>query len=172
MKSIIKIVLASVVVALLAFVSGSGNAIAQQYGQTLKQQLVGTWTLVSNTNDRGGTKTQPFGSNPSGMAIFDSAGHIVYILMRSDLPKFASNNRLAGTPEENKAVIQGSLVYFGTYTVQDDHTYALHVQGSTYPNWTGTDLKRSASITGDELSITDPTPSSGGTSLTIWRRAK
>jgi len=170
MKAIIKIVLASIVVA-LPFVSGSGNAVAQQYGQALKQQLVGTWTLVSNTTTRGSTKSQLFGPNPLGMAMFDSTGHIVLMSMRSDLPKFASHNRQTGTPVENKAVVQGSFAYFGTYTVQDDHTYTIHVQGSTYPNFNGIDLKRSASITGDELSITSNL-STGGTDVSLWRRAK
>src|SRR5262249_52921942 len=38
------------------------------------------------------------------------------LAVRSDLPKFASNNRDMGTPEENKAVVQGSITYFGTYS--------------------------------------------------------
>jgi hypothetical protein len=38
-------------------------------------------------------------------------------LNRADLPKFAANNRNVGTPEENKAIVQGSFAYFGTYTV-------------------------------------------------------
>jgi hypothetical protein len=51
--------------------------------------------------------------------MFDPNGHFSEIIIRSDLPKFASNNREAGTPEENKAAMQGSIAYFGTYSVSD-----------------------------------------------------
>jgi hypothetical protein len=34
--------------------------------------------------------------------MYDANGHVSVIITRSDLPKFASNNREAGTPEENK----------------------------------------------------------------------
>jgi hypothetical protein len=43
-------------------------------------------------------------------------GH--YILRRGQA-KFASNNRNEGTPEENKAIVQGSIAHFGTYTVNE-----------------------------------------------------
>jgi hypothetical protein len=39
------------------------------------------------------------------------------IIARSDL-KFASNNRHVGTPEENKAFVEGRIAYFGTYSAK------------------------------------------------------
>jgi hypothetical protein len=39
--------------------------------------------------------------------------------MRSDLPKFASNNRAQATGEEGKAVAQGMIAFYGTYTVNE-----------------------------------------------------
>ena len=33
--------------------------------------------------------------------------------MRDGLPKFVSNGRANGTPEENKAIVQGSIGFFG-----------------------------------------------------------
>ncbi|MGD0023764.1 MAG: hypothetical protein ABSC37_03915 [Xanthobacteraceae bacterium] len=46
-----------------------GAAFAQQ--KPLKDQLVGTWTLVSNTNTAAnGAKSELFGPNPKGLAIF------------------------------------------------------------------------------------------------------
>src|SRR5262245_40556908 len=48
-----------------------GSALTQQ--QSLKQQLVGAWTLVSNDNTLpDGTKRQLFGPNPKGILIFDA----------------------------------------------------------------------------------------------------
>jgi hypothetical protein len=67
------------------------------------------------------------------------------------------------TPAEDKATVQGAIAYFGTYTVNEaDRSYTNHVDGSSYPNWNGTDLKQVVeSITADELKIRNPAPSYG-----------
>lgn len=142
--------------------------------QTTAKDLVGTWTLVSVTLEQDGNKSDLFGPNPQGQVTFDSNGRMSLIINRSDLPKFASNNRHAGTPEENKAVVQGSIAYFGTYSVSEtDKTVATHIEGGTFPNWIGTDQKRLFTISGDELKWTTPTTSLGsGTALDVWKRAK
>ena len=107
-----------------------------------KTKLVGSWTLVSINNTLPDGKTmQGFGSD-DGVVIFEANGRFVQALARSDLPKFASNNRSSGSPEENKAVIQGSLTLFGTYTVTDDGTLTLHMERSTFPNWNGSDQEK------------------------------
>jgi hypothetical protein len=97
------------------------------------------------------------------------------VITRSDLPKFASNNRQAGTSEENKAVVQGSIALFGTYSVSEtDKTLTQHVESCSFPNWNGTDRKYSFDISGDELNSTVLTkPSTGtGTAYLVWKRAK
>ena len=81
--------------------------------------LVGTWTLVSITLERDGKKTDFYGPNPQGQLMYDANGRFPVIVTRSDLPKLASNNREAGTTEENKAIVQESLAYFGTYAVSE-----------------------------------------------------
>jgi Lipocalin-like domain len=141
--------------------------------QTAKD-LIGTWTLVSVTLERDGKKSDLFGPNPQGQVTFDPNGRMSLMITRSDLPKFASNNRQAGTPEENKAIVQGSITYFGTYSVSEtDKTIATHIEGGTFPNWIGTDQKRSFTISGEELKWTTPTTSLGsGTAVDVWKRAK
>ena len=137
--------------------------------------LVGAWTLVSITLDQDGKKTDMYGPNPQGQRTSDPTGHFSEIITRSDLPKFASNNRQAGTPDENKAVVQGSIAFFGTYSVNEaDKTYSQHVESCTFPNWNGTERKYSFNISGDELNITViSTPSTGtGTAHAVWKRAK
>lgn len=93
--------------------------------------------------------------------------------MRSDLPKYASNRRTQGTAEENKATVQGMLAYYGTYSI-DGKNVILHIEGSSFPNWNGTDQKRTnLSITGDEMRWTQPTTSgSGQPAETLWKRAR
>jgi hypothetical protein len=134
--------------------------------------LVGTWLPVSAVNTRpDGTAIDMLGPAPKGILVFQSDGYFAFILNRADLPKFAANNRNAGTPEENKAIVQGSFAYFGTYTVTNN-TVVMHVDGGTWPSWYGTTLERLIiSFSGSELKWTDPTPSVGGKIENIWKRA-
>jgi len=145
------------------------NAVAQT-----AKEFVGTWTLVSITLEQDGKKTDMYGANPQGQAIFDPNGRVCLMLLRSDVPKFASTNREAGTPEENKAAVNGSLAYFGTYSVSEtDRVIMYHLEGSTFPNWRGVDQKRLFKRSGDELTLTNPTPSTGsGSGYSVWRRVK
>jgi len=68
---------------------------------------------------------------PQGLATYEANGRFSVIVTRSDLPKFASNNRQSGTPEENKAVVQGSIAFFGTYSVSEtDKTLTIEYAGA------------------------------------------
>jgi lipocalin-like protein len=143
----------------LSLVTISNNALAQS-----AKELVGAWTPVS---------VEAFGPNPKGLLIFQENGRFSLQLMRATLPKFASNKRNAGTEEENKEVVSGSIAYYGTYSMSGTEL-TLHTEGCTFPNWTQTDQKRTnVSITGDELKYTNPAPSVGGNpAVLVWRRAK
>ena len=145
---------------------------AQQ--KALKEQIVGTWMLVSSdTVQPNGTRTPTFGPNPKGIAIFDTGGRYAFAFTNSSLPKFAGNNRLNATAEENKAVVQGSLAHFGTYTVNEaDRSFALRVESSSFPNWAGTEQKRPFTIVGDDLKWTTPNASGGGSAEFVWKRTK
>ena len=150
-----------------------GDAVAQH--RSLKDQLVGTWMLVSSHNIRSdGSKIDRSGPNPKGILIYTSDGHFVFVNTRSDLPKFASNSRDRGTPEEYKAVVQGSLAYFGTYSVNEaDKVISVQIDGSTFANMIGTDQKRVVtSLTANELKFINPAPARDGTLELVWKRAK
>ena len=77
--------------------------------------------------------------------------------MRSDLPKFASKNRITGTPEENKAIVHGSIAYFGTYSIDEaTHVFTVNIEGNTVPNFTGRAQTRILSFDGDEVTYSIP----------------
>lgn len=155
----------------LAIALPSGDAVGQQ--KTLKEQIVGTWTYVSvDTVGTDGSRVPIYGPNPQGVASFDSNGHYILLTARRGQDKFASSNRMKGTPEEYKAVVQGSIAHFGTYTVNEaDKTITFYIETSTFPNWNGTEQKRPFTLTGDELRWTTPA-SSGGSAEVVLRRAK
>jgi len=142
------------------------------FAQTAKD-LAGTWTLVSVANEQGGNKTDAFGPNPKGILTVDANGRYAIIIARAGLPKVASNNRTTATPEENKAIVQGSTANFGTLSVNAaDKTITFKIETATFPNWDGTEQKRSFTITGDELQYTVPATTTGGIATTVWKRAK
>ena len=104
----------------------------------------------------------------------DANGRYVLAVARAGLPKVASNNRTTATPEENKAIVQGSITHFGTVSVNAaDKTITFKIETySTFPNSDGTEQKRPFTLTGDELTYTVPAASGGGTATTVWKRAK
>lgn len=141
------------------------SAVAQQ--QSLKEQLVGTWTFVTSTDNR-------WGPNPKGMLIFDANGRYVLVINRSDLPKIAANRVDQGTAEENKAVMKGMIVTFGTYSVNEaDKTINTQIEGGSFPNlWGGTQKRVIKSLTAEELKYLNPATTVGTSTEAVWKRAR
>jgi hypothetical protein len=148
----------------------SGSAPGQQ-AKSDQARLVGTWSLVSLTAG----ETLPYGHHPKGTMMVDANGRFSITVVRSDLPQFASNNRMTGTTAENTAVVQGCIAYFGSYTIDEaTHVITVNVDGSTFPNFAGGTQTRTLSFNGDdEVTYLNPTPSmGGGTAKVTYRRAK
>jgi hypothetical protein len=128
-------------------------------------QLAGTWILVSHE------AVSMYGAHPKGVAFFDAGGRFIITAMRSDRTNYGSGHPASGTDAENKATAQGAMTYFGTYTVNEaDRTIDIHIEASSFPNWSGTDQQRSFSIEGDRLTLT--ARALGGRADVVWQRAK
>jgi hypothetical protein len=70
-------------------------------------------------------------------------------------------------------VVQGSLAYFGTYSVNDkDQSIDINIEASTYPNFDRQKQARRYVLAGDELTITNPAASGGGAAVPVWKRVK
>jgi hypothetical protein len=135
------------------------GTVAQQ--KSLKDQLVGTWTVVSWLETfKDGSKLQRFGPDPKGVNIFTADGHFSIMFARPDLPKIASNDPMKPTPEEANAITLGSVAYFGTYTVDEgSKTISFRIESSTLPNQLGRNqVRKITSLTADELSYTNNEP--------------
>ena len=139
--------------------------------QTAKN-LVGTWKNVKNTTTGADGKTvDVFGPKGSGMAIFSADGHFVLVNLNPDTPKFAAKARDKGTAEENKAAVAGGIGLYGSYTVANKQL-TLKIDGSTYPNWTGSEQKREITrFSANEFTWT-LTNSLGGKGEVTWQRIK
>jgi Lipocalin-like domain len=141
--------------------------------KSLKDQLVGTWTLTSIYNILpDGKRLDANGPSPKGLLILEPSGRFAQIIIDSTIPKFASNNRQQGTPEDFKRVAQGSIATFGTFTVNADETISQHFEYSSFPNVNGTDGTREVKIAGDEMQFINRGAPSGGVAYSAWSRAK
>jgi lipocalin-like protein len=134
------------------------------------KDLVGTWGWISVENTMpDGTTTQPFGPKPGGYLMFDQNRRFVWLITRPGRPKYASGKRDQGTPDENKATVQGSLAYCGTYAISGD-TLILKIEAGTYPNEEGAEQRRTIVLSGDELSWRNPSVSTGASGVARLRR--
>jgi len=173
MRAICKIALTAVVGFVLTVgIASHGNA--QQPTRSVGRQLVGTWLVVSAVNTRpDGTRFDALGGNDKGILMLDRTGHFSQVVMGDARRKIVSNNRLEGTPEENKSIVAGTLALYGTYSVDAaGRTLTFHVERSSFPNWDGADQKRTMTLAGDELKLSNAGASGGGTADLTWHRAK
>jgi Lipocalin-like domain len=164
--------LSSMTLLALAFVPTS--AIGQQ--KTLREQLVGAWTLVStDTTAKDGSKRQDFGANPKGILILDTSGRYTAAQERPDRPKFkaSANVRLDTPAADYGEAARAFAVNFGTWSVSEvDKTLIRHYEGALIPNNEGLETKVSVSLTGDELKLSGVSPLTGEKTDTIFKRAK
>ena len=143
----------------------------------LNERFVGTWKLVSvEARSSNGEVVYPYGIDPFGMLMYDSDGNMSVLITRRDRPKFASDDRQRGTPEETKAAFDSSMSYGGTYRIDEEKgTVTHHLEGSTFPNRVGTDEVRLFKFSNNQLLlITPPTPV-GGKKLSLhllWVRTE
>lgn len=128
-------------------------------------KLVGSWDTP---------KSDSYGENARGLLIFTADGHYQLSIQRATLPKFASNLRTKGTPQEEHAVVEGSINHYGRYTVDEKkNALTFHIEGSTFPNWNGTTQERPYTIKDDVLVYKVAVVSgTGKPGETAWKRAK
>jgi len=166
--------LAMTTTALLCLAVGlsATDSFAQQ--KSLKEQLVGTWTLVSSDQVRpDGSKLKQFGANPKGINVFDANGRFFLMVASADNSRIASNGQGKTNSEEDGLIVE-SIAYYGTYTVNEEvNVISLHLDASTFPNQVGTDQKRTiTSLTAAELKYSSPAAISGVRVHQVWKRAE
>jgi stress-induced morphogen len=156
----------------LGFALLSGSAVAQQ--KSLKEQLVGTWTLVSAESVEPNGSKMPLvkGADPKGLQIFTDSGKVSLQVIGGHT-MIASKDRMKMTPDEMKATAESILSYFGSYTVNEaEKSYTIQIESSSFANQTGVPAKRMVALTGDEMTVTNPGRLAGGQTITVWKRAK
>jgi hypothetical protein len=160
-------------IATLGFALLPGSAMSQQ--KSLKDQLVGTWAFASSTDkSKDGAKSDRWGPNAKGSLIFEANGRYSFMISRADIPKFAATSVNQGTAAENKAVVQGMIAHFGTWSVDEaSKTLTTNIEAGSFPNLNGNSQKRIiSSLTAAELRYTNPASTTGSVSEVMWKRVK
>ena len=160
--------------ALLCLAVGLSASQSPAQQKPLKEQLVGTWTLVSSDQVRlDGSKLKQFGANPKGINVFDANGRFFLMVASANNSQIASKDPSKTNSEENDLIVE-LIAYYGTYTVNEEvNVISLHLDASTFPNQVGTDQKRTInSLTADELKYSSPAAISGVQVHQVWKRAE
>jgi hypothetical protein len=121
-----------------------------------RDPVAGSWKLISvESRTADGTlvpEPNPVGGmRPTGLVIFDGAGHVSLQMMPAGRPG-TLNTLQPLTPDESKTVLFGYVAYFGSYTV-DLSTRTIHIefQGAINPSMVGTTGERTYEVDGRRM---------------------
>jgi hypothetical protein len=136
--------------------------------------LVGAWVLVkADKLLPDGTRVADYGTNPHGIAIFTADGYYSVQIYRAEHGKFASGDKLKGTPEEYRDASLSMSDHFGRYSVDSVRsTITFHIDRSSFPNLDDTAPVRPFEMKGDELSWRVAARPDGSIPVTVLRRAR
>lgn len=140
-----------------------------------RNQVLGTWRMVSAQIDPEGKNQPAYGKRPNGLLSFTPDMRYVEVLTDADVPRFASNERGQGTDAENRVAMAKNIGFFGTYTVDANGEFTgNNVEGCTFPNWIGgvrTRKELRLVVDGDRMTENFERP--GGTKIVIhWQRVR
>jgi hypothetical protein len=144
---------------------------------SLKEQLVGTWKLVSSTRYVGDT-SQPwlFGVNSMGILMYTADGYMCGNLMNLDRPNFPGADIRGGTVVEKAAAFDSFFAYCGRAEVNESERSVVHkILSSLFPNWTGGEQKRFIELSGNRLALrTAPILAEGKevVAVLVWERVQ
>lgn len=136
--------------------------------------IVGTWVLTGAEKLLpDGKRVADYGPNPHGLVIFTADGYYSVQIYRAERLKFASGDKLKGTPDEYREASLSTSVHFGRYSIDTvKHTITFNVDRASFPNQDDTTQVRPYETKGDELSWKVAARPDGSVPITILRRAQ
>lgn len=135
------------------------------------EQLAGSWGLISFEHVLpSGEVSEPFGDSPSGSILYHADGHMSAQVSVGSPTRFASDDPFRASAEEATEAWQTYFGYWGTFRVYPKKGVVVHrVEGSSFPNWIGSDQVRHFRFDGANRLVLE-TQSSSGHSTLIWQR--
>ena len=133
-------------------------------------RFLGTWALVSFEHVLPtGARGQLFGENPKGQISYHSDGQMSAQLQVGSPKRLTGEQIVRIAPEEASEAWRGYLGYWGTFRIDARNNIVVHhVQGSSFPNWIGTEQARHFRFQEDFLILEAHSPD--GISTLTWRK--
>lgn len=143
----------------------------------IRDQLIGVWKLISyEFRLADGILIRPMGQGVQGILIYDATGYMALQVIDPERPKFAAEDWMSGTTDEIKSAWEGVMAYYGTFEVLEERGMIVHhVQGSSFPNWSGIDREQLFEFAGDQLKLLTLPMKMGGEQLVgqlVWQKVK
>lgn len=145
---------------------------------SLKNELVGTWSLLSYIEVPIGGEDSlfPMGKNPFGILMYSPDGFMSVQIASNDRLRYKSNDKLMATHEEMVSSLQGYMAFAGKYKVDNNNAVVSYIiKTSLYPNWKSQVQRRKIDFEGDILYLksTEPILSNGAyvNSYMTWKRS-
>jgi len=134
--------------------------------------LVGTWTLVAaDVLHADGTRTRDYGAAPKGLLEIDANGRYSLQIFSAERPRFAANDKQAGTEAEYRSAVLGASTHYGVVSLDAPHgTLTFNIEAASFPNWEGAAQTRQYELNGNELSYRVPARPDGNIPISVWRR--
>jgi hypothetical protein len=116
--------------------------------------LIGTWRLVSweNRSSVDGQISYPLGKEATGYLMYNEDGYMFVGIMGPNRLRFAADDLLSATIEEEAQAEETYVSYCGRYKFLGD-TVVHHVELSLFPNWVGGDQERLIELSGNRLTL-------------------
>jgi hypothetical protein len=131
--------------------------------QSLKEKIVGAWTLTEGSEVfADGKKVVPWSK---GSLIVSSSGQVSFFV----LPKERSKTDSVRTPADPM------VAWYGTYTVDEGaKTFTVKVEGASSPAFEGATRVQTVTFSGDSMTTTASkvdTPEGPITPVNVWKKA-
>jgi hypothetical protein len=116
--------------------------------------LIGTWRLVSweNRSVEDGQVSYPLGEDATGYIMYNEDGYMFVAIMAPHRLRFAHDDLLSATKEEEALAEETYVSYCGRYDFLGDRV-VHHVEMSLFPNWIGGDQERLVDLRGERLTL-------------------
>jgi hypothetical protein len=116
----------------------------------LRQQIIGTWKIVSVVYEDQATKEQTpiYGEHPRGIQIATPEGRWLALMT-------AENRPVPKTDEDRAAALKSMIAYTGRYRIEDGKVITK-VEAAWNEAWVGGEQVRSIRFDGDKLYIESP----------------
>jgi hypothetical protein len=136
--------------------------------------LIGTWRLISweNRSLVDGQVSYPLGKDATGYIMYNEDGYMFVAIMSPNRLKFAADDLLSGTKEEEAQAEETYVSYCGRYEFKGE-TVVHHVELSLFPNWVGGEQERLVEVRANRLTLSTPPILLRGIQQTahlIWER--